>query len=283
MVAERRRIRAYENITIIRWKMRVETCICPSNVLRISYGYALRDIRPANKDIDRLVHTCKVCQEHQPSQTPEPLLQHDIPSKPWSVLGTDLFEFEGHQWLIIADYYTKYPIIKQLPTPSPSSVVVNVTKQIFAEFGIPDRIVSDNGPHFGSEAYRDFARAWLFDHVTTSPRRPKGNGFIERQVRTIKSLLNKSKQSGTEYQLALLHWRTTPINANLASPGQLIMGRRLKTTILSELETPYQMKMMCTLSYSDDRSHRNAILIDAHDLLTCLFFIPASTFVFNTR
>ena len=126
-----------------------------------------------NKDIDRLVQTCKVCQEHQPSQTPEPLQQHNIPSKPWSVLGTDLFEFEGHQWLIIADYYTKYPIIRQLPSPSPSSVVVNVTKQIFAEFGIPDRIVSDNGPHFGSEAYRDFARMWQFDHITTSPRRPR--------------------------------------------------------------------------------------------------------------
>ena len=100
-----------------------------------------------NKDIDRLVQTCKVCQEHHPSQTPEPLQQHDIPSKPWSVLGTDLFEFEGHQWLIIADYYTKYPIIRQLPYPSPSSVVANVTKQVFAEFGIPDRIVSDNGAH----------------------------------------------------------------------------------------------------------------------------------------
>ena len=104
-----------------------------------------------NTYIDRLVQTCNVCQEHQPSQTPEPLHQHGIPSKPWSVLGTDLFEFEGHHWLIIADYYTKYPIIRQLPHPSPSSVVVNVTKQIFAEFGIPDIIVSDNGPHFGSE------------------------------------------------------------------------------------------------------------------------------------
>ena len=184
-----------------------------------------------NTYIDRLVHTCKVCQEHQPSHTPEPLLQHDIRSKPWSVLGMDLFEFDGHQWWIIADYYTKYPIITQLPTPSPSSVVVNVTKQIFAEFGIPDRIVSDNGPHFGSEAYRDFARAWQFDHITTSSRRSQGNGFIERQVRTIKSLLIKSKQSGTDYQLALLHCRNTPINAKLAIPGQLIMGRRIKSTI----------------------------------------------------
>ena len=117
-----------------------------------------------NKDIDRFVQTCNVCQEHQPPHTPEPLHQHDIPSKPWSLLGMDLFEFEGHRWLL-----NQVPIIIQLPNPSPSSVVVNVTKQIFAEFGIPDRIVSDNGPHFGSEAYRDFARMWQFDHITTHP------------------------------------------------------------------------------------------------------------------
>ena len=101
------------------------------------------------KGIDRLVQTCNVCQEHQPSQTPEPLQQHGIPSKPWSVLATDLFEFEGHQWLVIADYLTKYPIIRQLPNPYPSSVVVNVTKQIFAEFGIPDRIVSETARILG--------------------------------------------------------------------------------------------------------------------------------------
>ena len=133
--------------------------------------------------------------------------------------------------MIIADYYTKFPIIRQLPNPSPGSVVVNVTKQIFAEFGIPDRIVSDNGPHFGSEAYRDFARTWQFDHITTSPRRPQGNGFIKRQVRTIKSLLENSKQSGTDYQLALLHLPSKSITSNLASPGQLILLRLLKPTI----------------------------------------------------
>ena len=185
-----------------------------------------------NKDIDRLVQTCNVCQEHQPSQTPEPLRQHDIPCKPWSVLGTDLFEFEGHQWLIIADYYTKYPIIRQLTNPSPSSVVVNVTnrsspssKSLTESYATTARILGVK------LSYRDFARTWQFDHITTSPRRSQGNGFIERQVRTIKSLLKKSKHFGTDYQLARLHWRATPINANLASPGQLLMGRRLKSTI----------------------------------------------------
>ena len=73
-------------------------------------------------------------------------------------MGTDLFALEGHKWLMIADYYTKHTIIRQLPNPLPSSAIVHVTKQIFAEFGIPDRIVSDNGPRVGSESYSDFTR-----------------------------------------------------------------------------------------------------------------------------
>ncbi len=48
-----------------------------------------------NKDIDRLVQTCVICQYYQPSQTAEPLMPHNIPTKPWSMLSTDLFEFDG--------------------------------------------------------------------------------------------------------------------------------------------------------------------------------------------
>ena len=181
------------------------------------------------------MQTCNICQQNMPSQVAEPLSQHDVPTKPWSVVGTDLFEFDDHQWLIISDYYSKYPIVKKLPHPSPSSVVVNVTKQVFAEHGIPDKVISDNGPHFASDAYREFARSWSFDHVTSSPRRPQGNGFIERNVRTVKSMLKKCKQSGADCQLALLHWRTTPVCANLDSPAQMLMGRRLKSTIPSRI------------------------------------------------
>lgn len=74
------------------------------------------------------------------------------------------------QWLIVADYYSKFPIVRKLPNPSPSSTVVSITKQIFAEMGIPDRVISDNGPHYSSEIYKAFAQTWDFDHITTSPK-----------------------------------------------------------------------------------------------------------------
>ncbi|CAE1232164.1 unnamed protein product [Acanthosepion pharaonis] len=144
-----------------------------------------------NRDIEQFTKSCSICQQHKPSQMQEPLMQHDIPTKPWDIVGTDLFDLHGSQWLIIANYYSKYPVVKHLPAHSPSSVTVNTTRQVFAEFGIPSKVVSDNGPHFSSHLYREFAKEWGFHHETTSPRRPQGNGFRERQIRTVKNILKK--------------------------------------------------------------------------------------------
>ena len=159
------------------------------------------------------------------------MLQPDLPTSPWKKFGADLFAFDDHQWLIVADYYSKFPIMRKLPKAAPSSVIVSAMKQIFGENGIPMMMISDNGPHFASENFSEFSRSWGFQHVTSSPRYPKSNGFIERQVRTIKSILKKAKQYKTDYDLALLCWRTTPISQKLDSPGQLLMGRRLKSNL----------------------------------------------------
>ena len=164
------------------------------------------------KDIDLTVDACTVCQEYQRSQLAEPLMQHEIPQCPWSVVGTDLFEHNGKQFLLIADYYSKFPIVKPLENPASSSQVVSKMKDAFSEFGIPDKVMSDNGPHYSSQLFCAFAQEWGFVHTTSSPRRPQGNGFIERQVQTVKQLLKKSIRSGSDFKLALLHWRATPVS-----------------------------------------------------------------------
>ena len=67
-----------------------------------------------------------------------------------------------------------------------------------------------------------------FDHETSSPRHPQGNGLAERTVQTLKSLLKKSSYSGSDFQLALLALRTSPSESTGVSPAQLLMGRRLR-------------------------------------------------------
>ena len=54
-----------------------------------------------NHNIYSLVQECKVCQEHQRNTTREPLLQHEIPPRPWHTLGSDMFK----EYLTVIDYY----------------------------------------------------------------------------------------------------------------------------------------------------------------------------------
>ena len=73
------------------------------------------------------------------------------------------------------------------------SAVISRMKAIFARFGIPERVVSDNGPQFAAEEFSRFAHEWEFRHVTTSPHYPRANGLVERSVQTAKHLLKKAK------------------------------------------------------------------------------------------
>ena len=87
-------------------------------------------------------------------------------------------------------------------------------------------MISDNGPQFASELYANFAKEYEFQHVTSSPNYPQGNGEAERGVQTIKNLL---KKSGDPY-LALMAYRSTPLEVGY-SPSELLMSRKLRTTL----------------------------------------------------
>ena len=111
--------------------------------------------------------------------------------------------------------------------------VVSAMKEIFACHGIPNNVVSDNGPQFVSQEFAQFASTYGFSHTTSSPRYPQGNGLVERTVQTVKALLKKSLFAKEDYHLALLAYRSTPHETTSISPAQLLMGRRLRTTLPS--------------------------------------------------
>ncbi|XP_038073055.1 uncharacterized protein K02A2.6-like [Patiria miniata] len=188
-----------------------------------------------NKDIEQLVGKCVVCQTHQRKQSHEPLLPHEIPQRPWQTVGTDLFHFDNADYLIIADYYSKATFVRRVSGQCSSAAVITLTKQIFSEQGIPTKVISDNGPQYDSREYHKFSQDWEIDHVTSSPRYPRSNGFIERMIQTVKLTLTKAKQSNVDPYLALLCLRTTPIDSALPSPAELLNGRKLKDNLPSKI------------------------------------------------
>ena len=127
-----------------------------------------------------------------------------FPSSPCERIATDLFELKGKLYLIVVDYESSWFEIKELRKES-SSAVIQALKELFAIHGIPDLIMSDNGPQYSADSFREFATKYGFVHTTSSPRYPQANGKIERAVRTAKSILRKNE----EFFTALLTYRST--------------------------------------------------------------------------
>ena len=125
-----------------------------------------------NRDIDVVVRKCATCQEVQRAQLREPLVPDETPLRAWQIVGTDLFVINRETYLLVSDYYSKFPFVYVIPSPVTSTAVIAKTKSLFAEQGVPQRVISDNGGHFSSDAFRRFANQWCFDHVTSSPYLP---------------------------------------------------------------------------------------------------------------
>ena len=177
-----------------------------------------------SQQIESLIKDCKTCEKQRQLQ-PEPLQPTKTPDFPWQRVGMDLFEWKNHPYLLIVDYYSRWIEIAHLRQTTSSTVIEHI-KSIFARHGIPETVVSDNGPQFSSVQYAQFAKSYGFIHLKSSPLHPQGNGEAERAVKTIKALLDKAEDP----YVALLNYRSTPLQHG-SSPAELLMGRKLRTRL----------------------------------------------------
>ncbi|XP_028417641.1 uncharacterized protein K02A2.6-like [Dendronephthya gigantea] len=182
------------------------------------------------KDIIQVVEGCDACQKHQHKQQKQNILQPEPPCYPWQILNSDLFEYKGNSYLLLSDEYSKFPIVWKLNGTS-SYAIINYLKSIFAEYGIPEKLVTDNGPQYASREFQQFAIVYGFQHTTSSPMYPQSNGSSERMVQTVKSILKKCDKDGTDPYLGLLAYRSSPVSHQLKSLSELLNSRKLRTTL----------------------------------------------------
>ena len=175
------------------------------------------------------VRSCEICREHQRKNTKETMIIKEHSTRPFQNIAADIFEYNGQQILLVADQYSKMKSVT-------SASCIEYLKAISAVHGIPERLYTDNAKYFVSNEFHNFAIEWEFTHITSSPRYPQSNGFIERMVQTIKNTLKKAKQSKMDYQMALLCLRTTPLDNHLPSPAEILYNRKIRTMIPTLLD-----------------------------------------------
>ena len=144
-------------------------------------------------------------------------MPHTIPVRPWQIVATDLFQVNGSHNMLVVVYYSKYPLVKKLKEFSRQEII-NLTKQIFGEQGIPERVFSDNSPHYSSSLSKRFSMEWGFDQRTSSPRYPQSNGLADRCVQALKDAIRKATTSNRDLHMVLLCLRSTPIDHVIPSP-----------------------------------------------------------------
>lgn len=96
------------------------------------------------------------------------------------LVGTDLFSSKGDEYLLICDHYSpNFPSSGKSQVDSPQKkTVVNLTGCVLFEQGVPEVIISDNGPQYHCRSCKQFTEEWGFQHRTFSPKYPKSNAWI---------------------------------------------------------------------------------------------------------
>ena len=146
-----------------------------------------------SKELEELVKRCHICCKTQ-SQRAEPLITTPLPDLSWQKVASDIFEWKKSNYLLIVDYYSRFIEVVRLRCMTADEVILH-TNSVFARHGIPEEVISDNGPQFSSKLFQLFSHEYGFHHITSSPLYRQSNGEAERAVKTIKALLKKSFRS----------------------------------------------------------------------------------------
>ena len=171
-----------------------------------------------------VVHNCEVCSRERLAPQ-APLQPQQLPDRPWQRIAADLFAWEGKEYLLTVDYFSRFIEVDHLRSTT-SSAVITALDAHFSRYGLPETLVSDNGPQFASEQFAVFSAKHGITHRTSSPRHPQSNGMAERAVRTVKEFLRK----GENLQAGLLAYRSTPLRSG-STPAQLLMGRHIRSQL----------------------------------------------------
>lgn len=186
-----------------------------------------------DSDIENKVSTCQSCQHQRPQLAKAPTNPWVWPHKPWQRIHIDFAgPFMDAMFLIVVDARSKWIEVFKMNTTT-TVKTVNILRYLFASYGIPEEVVSDNGPQFISHEFEVFLKRNGVKHIRSAPYHPSSNGEAERAVRTFKEAMKTMKKDGRtmSQRIAsfLFSYRSTPHCTTKCTPAELFLGRRLRT------------------------------------------------------
>jgi len=191
-----------------------------------------------DNDIEKTVQHCGACQSERTLPAAAPLHCWQWPARVWQRIHIDFCEKDKQYFLVLVDSHSKW--LEVVPMTTTTAVkTIDVLRNIFASQGLPEEVVSDNGPQFTSCEFKQFLRSNGIKQTLVPAYHPASNGAAERSVRTVKAALMKQvigeevlhTNLSLQHRLAnfLLMYRSTPHSVTGVPPAELFLKRQLRT------------------------------------------------------
>ena len=184
------------------------------------------------KDIIDRINVCRGCAlaAKAPATPFKPCPKTD---QPWSRIHIDFTSpQEDNYYLIVVDSHSMWPEVLRCKRPT-TAVTIGFLHELFARFGVPDCVVSDNDTQFTLAEFKDFCNTFQMKHVTTPQYHPRSNGQVERFVDTLKRALKKAQGTPTDRALQqfLQVYRITlnPNTPSTGSPVEIMFARKIRS------------------------------------------------------
>ena len=187
------------------------------------------------------VATCLPCTAAVPRNVPAPMVPIEMPDGPWQIVHCDfkgpIGGPKGYYFHVTIDAYSRWPVVAMVKSTSYERLEP-VLEEMWAAYGIPEKVVHDGGPPYESHNWRRHARKMGFQSVTCTPEHPQSNGLAEKFMSTVVKVthaaLVEKKDPREAMQRFLMMYRATPHSTTGKSPSEMLQGRKMRLKVPSK-------------------------------------------------
>uniref|UniRef100_A0A2N9J1Q1 Uncharacterized protein n=1 Tax=Fagus sylvatica TaxID=28930 RepID=A0A2N9J1Q1_FAGSY len=163
--------------------------------LLLTLGYYWPTMKKDTADFVKSCHTCQL--QANLIHTHPTSLQNMATPWPFHTWGLDLIgpinpASGGYIWILVAtEYFSKWVEAIPLRKATGAAVANFIREHIITRFGIPHKIISDNGTPFVNKNVREVLEHYRIKHRRSTPYYPQGNGQAEATNRMLLRILSK--------------------------------------------------------------------------------------------
>ena len=186
-----------------------------------------------------------------------------MPNKPWEKLHLDFKGPlpSGKYIFALTDRYSRYPELEVLQSVA-ADIVIKKLRKSFASHGVPNVLVTYNGPPFHSNKFNELMEEFKIAHQFSTPCWPQGNAEIERFKRTLGKIVVISAMRNDDLEISLstflLDYRSTPHCTTKVSPAELLYNRKLNRKLPSIDRGPVEKHQISKVNEQKARNYNKS-------------------------